>query len=163
MLLRLTIHSHTSPPPSPPTLLTPSVSTTPRVENIITSSHYLVTFKISASLDGVSPRTPCMCTLTHSTQPANISKKVTWTGTGKHIQTCQLACVHMASKGPTALCRTAVCMCSSIMENLCWADKYHRIIHNLFVGHFSIAGQSSSAVSVLSCPCSWWMPIYLRC
>ena len=103
MLVRLTIHSHISPPPSPPTLLTPSVPATPRVENIITSSHYLVTFKISASLADVSPRTPCMCTLTHSTQPANISKKVTWTGTSKHIQTCQLACVHMVLKRPTAV------------------------------------------------------------
>ena len=85
----LTLLPHSMPPHSPPTLHTPSLSSyTPHPLTLLPhlmmkiSAHlhiYLVTFKISAALADVSPRTPCACTLTHSTQAVNIRMTVPWT------------------------------------------------------------------------------------
>ena len=87
----LTPLPHSTPPYPPPTLHTPSLSFhTPCSLTLLPhlmmkiSAHfhiYLVTFKISAALADVSPRTPCACTLTHSTQPVNIRMTVPWTDT----------------------------------------------------------------------------------
>ena len=159
MLLRLTIHSHISPPPSPPTHLTPSVPATPRVENIGTSSWLPAHFQ---DLRLLSRR--------QSPHPVHVHPHPQHTAS-KYQQESNLDRYRQAyTNMSTGLCAHGVIethcyvyISSSTMEYLCWADQYHRIIHNLFVGHFSIAGQSSSAVSVLSFPCSWQMPIYLRC
>ena len=87
----LTLLPHFTSPYPPPTLHTPSLSShAPRPLTLLPHlmmkipAHlhiYLVTFKISAALADVSPRTPCACTLTHSTQPANIRMTVPWTDT----------------------------------------------------------------------------------